>query len=85
MGVVASPRPIFTLCPTGPAKASDWFLISNRFLSRGLLIAQMMEAASISKTSEHLYQNTRRCNPEDSHLLKEMKSPQRNNIKVPEF
>jgi hypothetical protein len=36
---------------------------------RGLLIALMMEAASISETSVNFYQTTRRNNPEDSHLL----------------
>jgi hypothetical protein len=35
---------------------------------RGLLIALMMEAASISETSVNIYQTTRRNNPEDSHL-----------------
>jgi hypothetical protein len=32
------------------------------------LIALMMEAASISKTSVNFYQTTRYNNPEDSHL-----------------
>jgi hypothetical protein len=32
------------------------------------LIALMMEAASISKTSVNFYQNARRNNPQDSHL-----------------
>jgi hypothetical protein len=31
-------------------------------------ITLMMEAASTSETSVNFYQNTRRCNPEDSHL-----------------
>jgi hypothetical protein len=35
---------------------------------RGLLIALMMEAASISETLVNFYQTTRRKNPEDSHL-----------------
>jgi hypothetical protein len=33
------------------------------------LIALMMEAASASETLVNFYQTTRRCNPEDSHLL----------------
>jgi hypothetical protein len=33
-----------------------------------LIIALMMEAASISETSVVFYQTTRRKNPEDSHL-----------------
>jgi hypothetical protein len=36
--------------------------------ARGLLIALMMEAVSISETSANFYQTTRRYNPEDSHL-----------------
>jgi hypothetical protein len=33
-----------------------------------MIIALMMEAASISETSVNFYQNTRRNNPEDGHL-----------------
>jgi hypothetical protein len=42
--------------------------ISARFLTRGLLIALMMEAARTSETLIHSYQTTRCYNPEDSHL-----------------
>jgi hypothetical protein len=42
--------------------------ISARFLTRGLLIALMMEAARTSETLVNSYQTTRRYNPEDSHL-----------------
>jgi hypothetical protein len=38
------------------------------FLTCGLLIALMMEAASTSETSVNFYQITRHNNPEDSHL-----------------
>jgi hypothetical protein len=37
---------------------------------RGLLIALMMEAARTSETLVNFYQTTRRCNREDSHLIK---------------
>jgi hypothetical protein len=36
--------------------------------ARGLLIAQMMEAARTSETLVNFYQNIRRYNPEDSNL-----------------
>jgi hypothetical protein len=42
--------------------------ISNLFLSRGLLIALMMEAARTSETLVNFYQTTQCYNPEDSHL-----------------
>jgi hypothetical protein len=42
--------------------------ISARFLTRGLLITLMMEAASTSETLVNFYQTTWRYNPEDSHL-----------------
>jgi hypothetical protein len=42
--------------------------ISNRFLTRGLLITLMMEAARTSETLLNFYQTTRCYNPEDSHL-----------------
>jgi hypothetical protein len=42
--------------------------ITTRFLSPGLLIALMMEAARTSETLVTFYQTTRRYNPEDSHL-----------------
>jgi hypothetical protein len=54
----------FLPCPTD-------FHNSNQFLSRGLLIALMMEAACTSETSVNFYQNTRRNIPEDSHLQDE--------------
>jgi hypothetical protein len=41
--------------------------ISNRFLTRGLLIALVMEAARTSETLVNFYQTTWRYNPEDSH------------------
>jgi hypothetical protein len=44
--------------------------ISNRFHTRGLLIALMMEAARTSETLVNFYQTTRRYSPEDSHLPK---------------
>jgi hypothetical protein len=37
-------------------------------VTKGTAIALMMEAESISETSVHFYQTTRRNNPEDSHL-----------------
>jgi hypothetical protein len=40
----------------------------NRFLSRDLNIALMMEAEIASETLVNFYQTTRRYNPEDSHL-----------------
>jgi hypothetical protein len=42
--------------------------ISNRFHTRGLLIALMMEAARAFETFVNIYHTTRRYNPEDSHL-----------------
>jgi hypothetical protein len=42
--------------------------ITTRFLSPGLLIALMMEAARTSETLVNFYQITRCYNPEDSHL-----------------
>jgi hypothetical protein len=41
---------------------------SNRFHTRGLLIALMVEAAETSETLVNFYQTTRRYNPEDSHI-----------------
>jgi hypothetical protein len=43
--------------------------ITARFLSPGLLIALMMEAARTSETLINFYQTTRCYNPEDSNLL----------------
>jgi hypothetical protein len=42
--------------------------ITARFLSPGLLIALMMEAARSSETLVNFYQTTRCYNPEDSNL-----------------
>jgi hypothetical protein len=42
--------------------------ITTRFLSPGLLIALMMEAARTSETVVNFYQTTRCYNPEDSNL-----------------
>jgi hypothetical protein len=39
------------------------------------VIAVMMEAASASETSLNFYQNTRRNNPEDSHLVSLLLKP----------
>jgi hypothetical protein len=39
---------------------SDWVLISNQFLARGLLITLMMEAVSTSETLVNFYQTTLR-------------------------
>jgi hypothetical protein len=55
---------------TGPPKVSalaDSYF-SNRFHTRGLLIALMMEAARTSEMLGNFYQTTRRYNPEDSNL-----------------
>jgi hypothetical protein len=41
---------------------------SNRFHTRGLLIALMMEAARTSVTLVNFYHTKRRYNQEDSHL-----------------
>jgi hypothetical protein len=40
----------------------------DRFHTRGLLIALLMEAARISETLVNFYQTTRRYSPEDIHL-----------------
>jgi hypothetical protein len=49
------------------SKPGDGY-ITARFLSPGLLIALMMEAARTSETLVNFYQTTRCSNPEDSHL-----------------
>jgi hypothetical protein len=45
-----------------------WVGAIPRFLARGLLIAQMMEAASTFETSVNFYQTTRRYSRKDSYL-----------------
>jgi hypothetical protein len=61
--------------PFGSRKPSDsapcpsyYSYITARFLSPGLLIALMMEAARTSETLVNFYQTTRYYNPEDSNL-----------------
>jgi hypothetical protein len=43
-------------------------VVWNKFIDVSEVLALLMEAASISKTSVNLYLTTRRYNPEDGHL-----------------
>jgi hypothetical protein len=52
-----------------PRLCLDWLVpLHLRLLTRGWLIALMMEAVQTSETSVNSYRSTRRYNPEDSHL-----------------
>jgi hypothetical protein len=57
-----------------------FWVVAPRNLARGLLIALMMEAASISETSVNFYQTTRRNNPEDSHLHTRRRKNQKSHL-----
>jgi hypothetical protein len=61
---------VFAPCSLAVHRAISKPRAIKLLLARGLLIALMMEAASISETLVNFYQTTRRNNSEDSHLNK---------------
>jgi hypothetical protein len=69
IGSLASPVPNWSplVRPISLPWVTDSY-ITARFLSPGLLIALMMEAARTSETLVNFYQITRCYNPEDSNL-----------------